>query len=88
VTERVKPAGAAADTVRPGRGTGKPPGRRTLPPAAAFWILAGLFLLVFAASAAASPLYDASDPAHLIWRVLLAVFAVGILVAVMRKSGV
>ena len=35
MTERVKPVGAAADTVQPGWGTGKRPGRRTLPPAAA-----------------------------------------------------
>ena len=33
------------------------PGRRTLPKAAAFWILAVLFLMLFFASAAASPLY-------------------------------
>ena len=33
------------------------PGRRTLPEAAAFWILAVLFLMLFFASAAASPLY-------------------------------
>ena len=32
-------------------------GRRTLPKAAAFWILAGLFLMLFFASSAASPLY-------------------------------
>jgi hypothetical protein len=32
-------------------------GRRTLPDAAAFWILAVLFLMLFFASAAASPLY-------------------------------
>jgi hypothetical protein len=32
-------------------------GRRTLPGAAAFWILAALFLMLFFASAAASPLY-------------------------------
>jgi MFS family permease len=32
-------------------------GRRTLPGTAAFWILAALFLLLFFASAAASPLY-------------------------------
>jgi len=30
--------------------------RRTLPGAAAFWILAGMFLVLFFASAAASPL--------------------------------
>src|SRR5580704_5583321 len=33
------------------------PGRRTLPKAATFWILAVLFLMLFFASAAASPLY-------------------------------
>jgi MFS family permease len=33
------------------------PGRRTLPKPAAFWILAVLFLMLFFASAAASPLY-------------------------------
>jgi hypothetical protein len=33
------------------------PGRGTLPRAATFWILATLFLMVFFASAAASPLY-------------------------------
>ena len=33
------------------------PGRRALPKAAAFWILAVLFLMLFFASAAASPLY-------------------------------
>jgi hypothetical protein len=32
-------------------------GRRTLPGAAAFWILAALFLMLFFGSAAASPLY-------------------------------
>ena len=32
-------------------------GRRTLPTAVAFWILAALFLMLFFASAAASPLY-------------------------------
>ena len=81
MTERVKPVGAAADTVRPGRGTGKRPGRRTLPPAAAFWILAGLFLLVFAASAAASPLYEVYQARfHFSATTLTAVFAVYVLV--------
>jgi hypothetical protein len=42
---------------RPGPGTGERPRRATLPRAAAFWILAGLFLIVFFASAAATPLY-------------------------------
>jgi len=36
---------------------GERSGRRTLPKAAAFWILAGLFLMLFLASAAPSPLY-------------------------------
>ena len=35
----------------------EPSGRRTLPEPAAFWILAVLFLMLFYASAAASPLY-------------------------------
>jgi len=37
--------------------TGERSGRRMLPKAAAFWILAGLFLMLFLASAAPSPLY-------------------------------
>ncbi len=60
------------------------PGRRTLPKAAAFWILAGLFLMLFFASAAASPLY----PVYQVYQVqfrfsaatLTAVFAVYVLV--------
>jgi MFS family permease len=47
----------SADTVRHGPGTRQHSGRRTLPAAAAFWILAVLFLMLFFASAAASPLY-------------------------------
>ena len=58
MTERTKPVSVAADTARPERCTRKRPGRRTLPAAAAFWILAGLFLIVFFASAAAPPLYE------------------------------
>ena len=57
MTEQAKPVKDAADNVRPGPGTGEQSGRRTLPKAAAFWILAGLFLMLFFASAAASPLY-------------------------------
>jgi MFS family permease len=57
------------------------PGRRTLPRAAAFWLLAGLFLMLFFASAAASPLY----PVYLVQfgfsaATLTAVFAVYVLV--------
>lgn len=55
--EHAKPVKVAADTVRPGPGTGENSGHRTLPRAAAFWILAGLFVMVFFAAAAASPLY-------------------------------
>jgi MFS family permease len=57
------------------------PGNRTLPEAAAFWILAVLFLMLFFASAAASPLYPVYQaefgfsPAT-----LTAVFAVYVLV--------
>lgn len=57
VMEHAKSTKDAADNVRPGPGTGEQSGRRTLPKAAAFWILAVLFLMVFFASAAASPLY-------------------------------
>ena len=60
---------------------GKRPGRRTLPPAAAFWILAGLFLMVFFASAAASPLYEVYQARfHFSAITLTAVFAVYVLV--------
>src|SRR6476469_8706922 len=52
-----KPAGVAADTLQYGSSTGEHAGRRTLPKAAAFWILAVLYLMSFFASAAASPLY-------------------------------
>ena len=57
------------------------PGQRTLPTAAAFWILAVLFLMLFFASAAASPLY----PVYQVWfgfsaATLTAVFAVYVLV--------
>ena len=55
--EHVNPVTSAAGNVRPGPGIGEHAGRRTLPKAAAFWILAGLFLMLFFASAAASPLY-------------------------------
>jgi MFS family permease len=55
--EHAKPVKGAADNVRPGSSAGEHSGRRTLPKAAAFWILAVLFLMLFFASAAASPLY-------------------------------
>jgi hypothetical protein len=51
------PATGVADTLRSGSSTRDHVGRRTLPTAAAFWILAVLYLMVFFASAAASPLY-------------------------------
>jgi MFS family permease len=53
----------------------------TLPRAATFWILAGLFLLVFFASAAASPLYRVYQARfHFSATTLTAVFAVYVLV--------
>lgn len=56
-------------------------GRRTLPSAAAFWLLAGLFLMVFFASAAASPLYRVYQARfHFSAATLTAVFAVYVLV--------
>jgi MFS family permease len=81
VTERAKPVKDAADTVRPGLGPGKQPRRRTLPTTAAFWILAGLFLILFFASAAASPLYRVYQVRfHFSAATLTAVFAVYVLV--------
>jgi MFS family permease len=57
------------------------PGRRTLPKAAAFWILAGLFLMLFFASAAASPLYPVYQVRfRFSAATLTAVFAVYVLV--------
>jgi MFS family permease len=56
-------------------------GRRTLPSTAAFWLLAGLFLMVFFASAAASPLYRVYQARfHFSAATLTAVFAVYVLV--------
>jgi len=62
-------------------GTGERSKRRTLPRAAAFWILAGLFLMLFFASAAASPLYRVYQARfHFSAATLTAVFAVYVLV--------
>jgi len=62
-------------------GTGEQSRRRTLPRAAAFWILAGLFLMLFFASAAASPLYRVYQARfHFSAATLTAVFAVYVLV--------
>jgi hypothetical protein len=47
VTDHAKPASDTADDVRPGPRARERPERRTLPRAAAFWILAGLFLILF-----------------------------------------
>lgn len=80
MTERAKPVKDAADTVRPGLGPGKQPRRRTLP-TTAFWILAGLFLILFFASSAASPLYRVYQVRfHFSAATLTAVFAVYVLV--------
>jgi len=55
--------------------------RRTLPRTATFWILAGLFLMLFFASAAASPLYLVYQAQfHFSAATLTAVFAVYVLV--------
>ena len=57
------------------------PGRRTLPKAAAFWILGVLFLMLFYASAAASPLYPVYQVQfRFSAATLTAVFAVYVLV--------
>jgi MFS family permease len=57
------------------------PGRRTLPATAAFWVLAGLFLMLFFASAAASPLYPVYQAQfRFSATTLTAVFAVYVLV--------
>ena len=57
------------------------PGRRTLPKAAAFWVLAVLFLMLFFASAAASPLYPVYQAQfRFSAATLTAVFAVYVLV--------
>jgi len=55
--EPAEPVNVVADNLQPGPGIGKQRRRRTLPKAVAFWILAGLFLILFFASSAASPLY-------------------------------
>jgi MFS family permease len=71
----------SAATVRRGSGHDEQPVRRTLPRAAAFWILAGLFLLLFFASAAASPLYPVYQAQfRFSAATLTAVFAVYVLV--------
>ena len=71
----------SADTVRHGPGTRQRSGRRTLPTAAAFWILAVLFLMLFFASAAASPLYPVYQARfRFSAATLTAVFAVYVLV--------
>ena len=55
--------------------------RRRLPREAAFWVLAGLFLVLFFASAAASPLYGVYQVRfHFSAATLTAVFAVYVLV--------
>src|SRR6202000_2147040 len=57
------------------------PGNRTLPAAAAFWVLAVLFLMLFFASAAASPLYEVYQAQfRFSAATLTAVFAVYVLV--------
>ena len=79
--EHAKAVKGAAGTARSGSGTGEHSGRRMLPRAAAFWILAGLFLMLFFASAAASPLYPVYQAQfRFSAATLTAVFAVYVLV--------
>jgi predicted MFS family arabinose efflux permease len=81
VLEDVKPVKGAAGSVRYGPGTRERFGRRTLPKTAAFWILAVLFLMLFFASAAASPLYPVYQAQfRFSAATLTAVFAVYVLV--------
>jgi hypothetical protein len=79
--DHAKPVTVAADAARPGPGTGEHYGRRRLPKAAAFWILAGLSFMVYSASAAATPLYPVYQARfHFSAATLTAVFAVYVLV--------
>ena len=79
--EHAKPVKGVTDTARHGPGAGEPSGRRTLPNAVAFWILAVLFLMLFYASAAASPLYRVYQAQfRFSAATLTAVFAVYVLV--------
>jgi MFS family permease len=79
--ERLNAVKGAEDHVRLSSGTGGNSGRRTLPEAAAFWIVAVLFLMLFFASAAASPLYPVYQAQfHFSATTLTAVFAVYVLV--------
>ena len=81
MTDHAKPVSDTADDVRPGPRARERPERRTLPRAAAFWILAGLFLILFFASSAASPLYRVYQVRfHFSAATLTAVFAVYVLV--------
>ena len=79
--EHVKPVGDATEDVRYRLGSAKHSGRRTLPTEAGFWILAVLFLMLFFASAAASPLYPVYQTQfRFSAATLTAVFAVYVLV--------
>ena len=81
VMEPAEPVNVVADNLQPGPGIGKQRRRRTLPKAVAFWILAGLFLILFFASSAASPLYRVYQAQfHFSPTTLTAVFAVYVLV--------
>src|SRR5690349_22011353 len=76
-----KPARGAADTLQYGSRTGEHSGRRILPKAAAFWILAVLSLMSSFASAAASPLYRVYQVQfHFSATTLTAVFAMYVLI--------
>jgi hypothetical protein len=58
VLQHVKSVKGSAGNAQYIPGAGERPRRRTLPKATAFWSLAVLFLMLFFASAAASPLYQ------------------------------
>ena len=81
MTGQPDPVEDAADHVCPGPGTADHSGRRTLPRTATFWILAGVFLMLFFGSAAASPLYRVYQAQfHFSAATLTAVFAAYVLV--------
>ena len=60
-TGRERASGNAERHRRPGmQAAGEQP-RRTAPPRAAFWLVAGLFCLMFCAAGAPTPLLDRHD---------------------------
>ena len=81
MAEHAKRVNGTVGTKQSGLSTKGTSSRLTLPGAAAFWVLAVLFLMVFFASAAASPLYRVYQAQfHFSAATLTAVFAVYVLV--------